>query len=81
MTHEYTMSGKKKTIVKVTQDQDDMKIIPINRKPANKNIISNARSKLSVIIDLLDINDSDEKTLRCNTIVALKHLRELYGEL
>lgn len=75
------MSGKKKTIVKVTQDQDDMKIIPINRKPANKNIISNARSKLSVIIDLLDINDSDEKTLRCNTIVALKHLRELYGEL
>lgn len=75
-----------KKIVKITPEPFDDLLAPESKAPpkkvlSNRNIIDNTKAKLTIIIDLLDINDSDEKTLRCNTNVALKHLRALLDAL
>jgi hypothetical protein len=49
------------------------------RSADNRNI--NVRSKLAVIIDMIEGDDLDEQTLRKNVKVSVKHLKELLGTM
>lgn len=52
------------------------------RKPAAVNNNAIIKSRLEPIIDMLSSdNDCDEKTLRHNVAISLKHLKEVIGML
>ena len=65
----------------VSDDDEPKQYRPRVGRPANNN--ETAKSRLSVIIDILsgDDTDMDEKTLRRNVNTSLKHLKEVVSML
>ncbi len=86
------MTSKIKKVLKKNKQSDIPVVQPLSpevepedhrillKKNMRMNVSKNdgVKSKLSIIIDLLSLDDTDdEKTVRKNVAIAVKHLREV----
>lgn len=63
---------------------DDLNKLPRRGRPMASNNSNNniAKSRLSLIIDMLNVDDmDDDKTLKKNVLIAVKHLKEVENML
>jgi hypothetical protein len=63
-------------VVEQPLQEDEAKVIHKSRVNNNRNDI--VKSRLTLIIDMLSIDDNDDdKTLRKNVSIAVKHIKEV----